>query len=346
MDRGLGRALLGGAAIVAALAVLGFALPRTMVVERSDEIAAPPATVYELLTDLRAARRWSPWRDARSQYLFAGPVTGQGARMEWSGRSRGRYEVEAAKPYSAVVLKVGLDGRTRTAAFRLTPSAVGVRVSWRMESDAGNDPLARWDNLLFRWRMGADLERGLERLGDAAESLPHIDMAAFDVRLVKGPARPVALLGGETDQTPQAVVAALTRSSAEVRRRLRRAGVSHEGGPVWTAERGSEDGRLRYRAGYRLLVPPTSADSSSGHPPSAIPGLELGRTPGGTVIQAARAGALEAAPQAEAAARLFRGLHQLAPAGPTWVEFSADPAETPPEALTVTVLLPVSLPGQ
>ena len=53
------------AVIVLAIAAVGiaFVLPRFPVVTRSIDIAAPPAAIYPLVSDLRRFNEWSPWAD-------------------------------------------------------------------------------------------------------------------------------------------------------------------------------------------------------------------------------------------------------------------------------------------
>lgn len=163
--------LIAAVALAAASVAFGWALPGTSVVERADDIAAAPETVYRLLTDLRFDRRWSPWRDAHAHYLLSGPPSGVGAAMEWTGRTRGSARIERAEPYSLVVQRLSLDGRQGRSEFRLTRSAEGTRVSWRFEREAGANPLVRWGNFLSSQATGVELERGLDRLEDIAEAL-------------------------------------------------------------------------------------------------------------------------------------------------------------------------------
>ena len=55
------RGLIGLAAVVAAVVIVGLLLPRSVHVERSTVIEAPPSVVFALVNDYRAFNRWSPW---------------------------------------------------------------------------------------------------------------------------------------------------------------------------------------------------------------------------------------------------------------------------------------------
>lgn len=331
MNRGVLRVLLGVAALVGALLLLGFALPQISVTQRSDEIAAPPATVYELLSDLRAARRWSPWRNPRTRYLFSGPLLGVGARMDWSGASRGSSVVVDAVPYVHVVQRIELDGRRRRGAFQLTRSAQGTHVSWRMETDAGANPFARWQAYLGQNALGATLERGLEKLGDVAETLPHADMEGAKVRLTQVPPRLFAYVEGETEREPEAIARSLASARVQVKAALKSAGAAPSSGPIWIALGSAGSERVAYRAGVTY----------DGVARSSTRGVVYGRLEGGPIVQAEHLGPPETLPQVEAAARLYLGVHQLPAAGPPVIEFSADPVSTPPDRLVATLRLPV-----
>lgn len=183
----------GGVAALAAAGAVGvwLLLPGRVHVARSAQIAAPPATVFELLDDLAAVRRWSPWRDPRTRYLFSGPAIGRRARMDWSGADPGFEVIEAVEPYSRVAYRLSYAGRAGGAEFRLIPGRAGVRVDWRLERTAGWSPAERWRLLLFRSQAGPEMERGLDRLAEVAESLPRADLASARVRLADRSGAPV-----------------------------------------------------------------------------------------------------------------------------------------------------------
>lgn len=330
MNRGPFRILLGAAAAVGGVILLGFALPEASVVRRSDEIAAPPATVYELLTDLRATRRWSPWRNARARYLFSGPALGVGARMDWSGAGRGSAVVEEAVAYARVVQRMELDGRPWRGAYLLTRSAGGTHIVWSMETAAGRNPLARWDAFLARLGMRETQERGLDKLGDVAEALPHADMEAAKVRLIQAPARRFAYVEGRTQGAPEAIARALAASRARVAAVLRAGGATPISGPIWIPLGGDTES-VTYRAGLAF----------DGGAPRGAAGVSVGRLEGGPMVQAEQQGSPEALPQIEAAARLYLGIHQLPPSGPPVIEFSAGPVGGPSDGVSVVLRLPV-----
>lgn len=333
MNRCLFRVLLGAAAAVGGVILLGFALPETSVVRRSDEIAAPPATVYELLTDLRATRRWSPWRNARARYLFSGPALGVGARMDWSGAGRGSVVVEEAAAYARVVQRIELDGRPWRGAYLLTRSAAGTRLVWSMETAVGSNPLARWNAYWSSQGLRETLERGLEKLGDVAEALPHADMEAGKVRLIQAPARRFAYVEGRTQGDPEAIARTLAASRARVAAALRAGGATPISGPIWIPLAGGDTESVAYRAGSAF----------EGGAPRGADGVFIGRLEGGPMVQAEHRGSPEALPEAEAAARLYLGIHQLPPSGPPVIEFSADPVAASADKLSVVLRLPVSL---
>ncbi len=183
-------ALRGGfavAAVVGAAAAAWALLPGRVHVARATVIAAPQATVFELLNDPSTMRRWSPWRAPGARFLFSGPRVGPGARVDWTGRDPGGEAIARSHPYDAVDYRMEFRGLPAAEQFRLTPARGGVRVEWRLQRSAGWDPVRRAQLFLFRSQAGVDLEHGLDRLGEVAEALPRADLATARVRLVQRP---------------------------------------------------------------------------------------------------------------------------------------------------------------
>lgn len=163
--------------VLAAVVVVAgsFLLPSTVTVSRSIEIAAPPEKVFALVGDLKRFNEFSPWADLdpEAKYLFEGPETGVGQKMSWSSANdnvgTGSQTVVAFEPPTRVTndLDFGQMGKA-TATWDLEPVGAGTKATWSFHTKV-EGIVARWFGLMFdRW-IGADYEKGLQRLKAAAE---------------------------------------------------------------------------------------------------------------------------------------------------------------------------------
>jgi uncharacterized protein YndB with AHSA1/START domain len=146
------------------------------VVQRSIEIAAPPAAVFAIVSDLRRFHEFSPWAelDPNISYSFEGPPSGVGQKMTWrsanpavgTGSQTITELVENRRV--ALALDFGEMGEA-SASFEISPVGANTAVTWGFKSALAN-PVERWTGLLFdRW-IGADYEKGLAKLKRVAES--------------------------------------------------------------------------------------------------------------------------------------------------------------------------------
>lgn len=164
--------------VVVVLLVAGaYLLPRTVTVERTAMIDAPPEAVFPHVNSLKLAEAWSPWldRDPNVQLTYAGPEEGVGNRMSWTSDDpnvgNGAQEITLSTPNERVesALDFG-DMGTAEAWFDLAPAGDGTEVTWGLDADMGNNPVGRWMGLMMdRW-VGADYEKGLARLKAVVEA--------------------------------------------------------------------------------------------------------------------------------------------------------------------------------
>jgi uncharacterized protein YndB with AHSA1/START domain len=144
----------------------GYLLPERRTTERVIDIAHPPERVWTLLADPHAWNRWSPWlmRDPSMKITYDGAPSGVGARWRWRSASEGEGEMQiigAVEPRS-IDYAVSFAGRGKAVGrFLLEPTERGTRLTWRLQTNAGWNPLDRWALLLMREQAGPDLEQGL-----------------------------------------------------------------------------------------------------------------------------------------------------------------------------------------
>lgn len=174
--RWLGIGILG---VVVVALVVAFILPRHAVVVRSVEIAAPPAAVFPLVSDLRRFNEWSPWvgLDPKAVYTFTGPTDGVGQTLNWQSDEprvgNGAMTIAGIEPDSRVDLTIAFaDAGTAAAFVTLEPVGSGTRASWAFDSDLGFNPIARYFGVMADGVVGPDYELGLARLKAVAEAPP------------------------------------------------------------------------------------------------------------------------------------------------------------------------------
>jgi hypothetical protein len=173
----LKKILIGVAGALLLLLLVIALQPATFHVERSIDIAAPPANVHALIDDFHAWRGWSPWEklDPKLQRTYDGSPSGAGAKYAWRGNQQvgeGRMTIEQSDP-SRVVIKLEFFKpfeATNTATFTFVGTEQGTRTTWAM--DGRNNFISKAFHLVMDMDklLGADFERGLQSIKTGAEA--------------------------------------------------------------------------------------------------------------------------------------------------------------------------------
>lgn len=169
--------LLAVLAVIVLVAYLVLRQPDTFKVQRSAVIAAPPATVFALVNDLRLWNDWSPWAklDPNAKNTFQGPTSGPGAGFAWSGNNKvgeGRMTIVESRPGEHVRIKLEFMRpmkATNDTLFTFTPDGAGTRVTWTM---SGHNALTgKAINLVMDCdrMVGQQFEQGLANLAERAK---------------------------------------------------------------------------------------------------------------------------------------------------------------------------------
>jgi uncharacterized protein YndB with AHSA1/START domain len=164
------------AVLIAVIVAGGYLLPGEAVVQRQITINAPPEKVFALVNNFKSFNTWSPWAeiDPNTVYTFEGPETGVGQKMSWVSKdpnvgSGSQIITEVVENRRvASTLDFGDMGQAR-ASLELAPVDGGTAVTWGFKSEL-NGIMQRWFGLMFdRW-IGADYEKGLQKLKAVAEA--------------------------------------------------------------------------------------------------------------------------------------------------------------------------------
>jgi uncharacterized protein YndB with AHSA1/START domain len=151
--------------------------PSAFSIERSATIAAPPATVFAQVNDLRAWDAWSPWKelDPSAKTTISTPSAGKGATFSWNGNDEigeGSLTILDSKPDELVVVEQAFvrpfAGSARMA-FTFVPEESETNVTWKLAGT--NDFLGKVMCIFIDMdaMLGKDFERGLANMKAAVE---------------------------------------------------------------------------------------------------------------------------------------------------------------------------------
>ncbi len=166
-------------AIVAIIFVVVVSLrPADFHVTRSTTIAAPPATIFPHINDLKKWQEWSPWAkiDPNCKVTFEGPVAGVGAIFRWDGNMQvgaGSMTETESQPNDRVQFKLDflkpMQG-TNTVVFTLKSEGAGTTVTWT--TDGKNNFVGKAMGLFIDCdkMCGDQFEKGFADLKTIAEN--------------------------------------------------------------------------------------------------------------------------------------------------------------------------------
>lgn len=173
----IGIALL---AIVAVLVVVSFLLPEKVLVERSIEIKAKPAVVYNQVANLKNWKAWSIWwkLDPNMQVEYTGAEMGKGMKYCWNGDPKsvgiGCLTIVDAIENESLSTELAFEGmNTGQGSWKFETTENGTKVTWGMISDMSSPPVVgRLFGLLMDGMIGPDFETSLNDLKTVCEAMP------------------------------------------------------------------------------------------------------------------------------------------------------------------------------
>ena len=171
------RILIAVNVLLAAILIFAATKPDTMRVERSIEIAAPPAKIFALLNDFHQWPQWAPQDkdDPSMTRTYGGAASGVGTVSNWSGKrstGNGRMEIVESVPDTRVSVKVDFVkpfAAHNLNEFTLQPAGATTRVTWTMQGS--NLYVMKVMSVFINMdrETGKHFEAGLKNLKTAAE---------------------------------------------------------------------------------------------------------------------------------------------------------------------------------
>ena len=160
--------------VIVVIAVIGFVLPSTYVVEKEIVIQSDPAAIHVYVDDLTKWQQWGPWHEKDPSIIttLGGITRGVGASQSWTGDSgSGELTFTASNPASGIEYDLSLDDGAFVcvATVSYTRMQDATKVTWSMYGDVGNSLIGRYFGLFSDSMVGPMFMRGLEKLKASVE---------------------------------------------------------------------------------------------------------------------------------------------------------------------------------
>lgn len=314
---------------------VGFFLPREVHVERSVFIARPASTVFTLVDGYRTFNNWSPWaaRDPSAEFTFAGPESGVGARMQWSGDPRltgsGSQEIIESVPSSLVRTRLDFDQQGEAITyFALAEAPGGTQITWGFDTDVTQGQslaaglMARYFGLLFdRW-VGGDYESGLANLKTLAESLPDIDFSDLEAEVIDVAPMDILYIQSQSGQAPENIAEAMAQSYLEIMSFMTANGITMAAQPM-TITRAWDESGYAFDAAIPVHMAPVQLTGK----------VQAGVSPAGRAVRVIHRGPYDQMMPTYEKLSAYMGAHGLREGPVSWEQYISDPGITPSDAL-------------
>lgn len=320
--------------VVVAGAIYVATRPNSFEVSRSKVIKAPPAVVFNNVSDFKNWEAWNPWmeKDTTIKATYPEQTSGIGGSYSWTSEESGggkmtNLEMVANKSLTQELKFDDFDASTVT--WNLEEVEDGTNVTWTMKGD----------NMGFMFKaivaisggmdnmVGDDYAKGLENLDKViTEQMKNMPQATFRLGdVTQGEVSGKQFVGYFQKTTTDAAIDEMTKLFMKF---MPKAGMYGEAnkldytpGSLYT-KWNEETKEAEFYIG--LLV-----HSTDKLPPSE--GLSIMEGPEGKIVKISKFGPYGVGDmEAHAKIAEFMQQHKLMPAGPVWELYENDPMEVKP----------------
>jgi hypothetical protein len=163
--------------LLVAILIAGLVLPKSISIERTEEIEAPVGKVYPEVRYLKNHESWSPWKDydPNMEVTYEGTDGEVGAVYKWKGNEEvgsGYQEITSLKPNERVDLDLVFISPWESSAkiYFLFNEEENTLVTWGYHEET---PLPK--NVMMRVMgvekmLSKEFDKGLSRLKEKVES--------------------------------------------------------------------------------------------------------------------------------------------------------------------------------
>lgn len=332
------KVLYGILAALVAVALIGFALPRTHSIEVSTEIDANPATVFALVNDFRRFTQWAPWgnTDPNARFIYSGSIRGAGATVAWDGAilGSGTQTITESRPfeYVGITISPGEPGEAKSW-FRLSPGVGTTLIHWGFEADYGMNIVGRYFASMLGSVVARDYEAGLAGLKELAESLPRGDFSDIEIEHLIVEPVDIAYLATGSLPEPSATADAMGKAYFEILSFIDENKLQDAGAPL-SIMRTFVGAELLFDAAIpvRGLTEQTRRDGA---------GVKIGSTYGGPVIRVRHVGPYRNLAMTHRKIAAYLAAVGIQRNGAAWESYVSDPAKVPERDLLTYIYYPV-----
>jgi Polyketide cyclase / dehydrase and lipid transport len=172
------KIVLGVLAAVAALVVTIQFQPAEFSVERSLEVNAPAAAVFDQVNDYSKWEAWSPWakKDPNMKMTLSTPSAGEGASQAWEGNNdvgTGKQTIVKSVPNSEIEISLDFEkpmNSKNTVVWTFAEMGASTKATWKMSGT--NNFVGKAFGLFMNMdkMIGDDFDKGLAQLKTVAEA--------------------------------------------------------------------------------------------------------------------------------------------------------------------------------
>lgn len=327
------------AGLILLAVIIGFIMPAKSVCERSLEMKASPATVFEQINTLKNWDNWSPWKemDPKMVNSYNSVASGVGAEMSWEGPDAGKGKMVVTDSKMNNYVKTDLffgDMTPSQCTYLVEPTKTGTKLTFRMESDNGWNPFYRLMSGLFKGMLEKQFDKGMKNISDytdkhpvasgmlkgKVDSVKEVKQEAFDYLAIHDTAS-VSTIGMKMEQHYGKIQEAIAKQKLEIM-----------GAPFaiyYTESTTNFD--------LDIAIPVNKPGKAEGN-------IKPGKIKAGKALVAAYRGPYENTWMgAEAVTAYLKEHKQLSISGPMWEAYVTDPGMVPDTAQWLTnVVFPVN----
>jgi uncharacterized protein YndB with AHSA1/START domain len=163
--------------LIAAILILAAVRPKTLRIQRSLSISAPPEKIFTLIDDFHNWPGWAPQdkEDVTMKRAYSGAASGIGAVSDWNSAGdagKGRMSITESVPFTALSITVDFEKpfeAHNVNRFVLEPQGSSTRVTWTMQGTNLYVMRVMGVFVSIDRMMGKHFEAGLDNLKTIAE---------------------------------------------------------------------------------------------------------------------------------------------------------------------------------
>ncbi len=312
----LKKILLVFAVLIVVLAIIGWMMPSSLHIERSLNMKAPTASIFNQVNVMKNWENWSPWKamDPEMKVTYNNIPSGNGASYSWVGEKTGvgKMTLSDVKENETIGTILEFEGQKEAmSGFRFEKEGEETKVVWYFDSEIGNNPFMR----LF-WKMGVGMmedtfDKGLASLSEAAEKNPVAATPSYNIEVKTMPASDYLFIHD-------------TASIATIGQKLgMHYGVIGEAMQTQKLEQAGAPFAIYYSESETnwemdACIPVSKAGKTSGS-------IKTGKYPGGNMLVVSYMGPYEGTPAGHDAAHTYITANNLEIIGAPWEKYVTDP---------------------